>query len=318
MSLPIEVLQDMTADVVETYYTHLLGNFFRLAPEHRSVCHYTNGIALLAILDSGVLRLTNVRFMNDPQELNHSVEILRDLIRRATFGLVQRATPAIDHVRDHVIPKLQERSTRQYIFSTSLDTDSTHMWSSYAKDDGYALEFDIPKLVDLFSTLKVALKSDNGFLYKDFSRFNGVVLYDRALQRGLIEYTIDYVDRLIRQLPLDKGIVNPQEVAERVTGITHAFYSALYNMKGPHHQDEHEYRFVLLPDPGYSHVQTRRVGSTDVPYVEALGMLPAAKQIWIGPGRHDPSRKASIRRLASSRYPSIIWKTTAVGVIDGT
>ena len=102
----------MTDDVVATYYTNLLRNYFRLAPEHQAVCHYTTGTALVSILDSGVLRLTNVRFMNDPQELKHPVEILRDLIRRAMFGVVRRATPAIDHMRDHVIPKLEERSTR--------------------------------------------------------------------------------------------------------------------------------------------------------------------------------------------------------------
>jgi hypothetical protein len=308
----------MTADIAAAYYTHLLANYFRLSPEHRAVCHYTSGSALMSILKSGVLRLTNVRFMNDPQELKHPVEILQDIVRRARFGVVQRSTPAIEHMRDHVIPKLEERSTRQYIFSTSLDSDSTHMWKSYAKDDGYALEFDIPDLVDLFSSLGVALRGDSGFSYKDFSRFNGVVLYDPALQRSLIDYTINYIDRVILQPPLDKGIVNPIGIAERETRITHAFYSALYNMKGPHHLEEHEYRFVLVPDPGYSHVQIRRLGSTEVPYIEAIGMLPAAKQIWIGPGKHNAARMAAIRKLASSLYPNITWRTTAVSLVDGT
>ena len=253
-------MQDDGARIGAAYRETLLRDYFRLSPEQDAVCHYTTGAALASIVESGVLWLTNVRFMNDPAELTHVIEMLRGFVRAAEFGIVTRDTPGIDHLRDHVIRKLEERSTRQFILSTSLAVDSSHMWESYARDDGYAIEFHIPSLIEQFDQRLVKLRSNGSFTFEDFSRFSGTIVYDEVMQTRLAAYTIDYLDFIYANPPLVNGIVNPIHVADIVTNVTHVFYAALYSMKGSHHAKEREYRFVAIPDDGYGHVKTGRPG----------------------------------------------------------
>ena len=311
-------MKDSGAQIVADYHEALLRDYFRLGPQQEAVCHYTTGAALASIIESGVLWLTNVRFMNDPAELRHPVEMLRDFVRRAKFGVVMRDTPAIDHLGNHVIPKLEERSTRQFILSTSLDIDSSYMWDYYGKEGGYALEFHIPTLVGLLEQSKVRLRSNSSFLYEDFSRFNGRLLYDEIMQMRLVDYTIDFIDSIIANPPISSGIFNSMQVAEIVTGVTHVFCAALYNMKDSHHAKENEYRFVTIPDDGYDRVKVMHTSQTEVPYVEAYGTLSAATRIWIGPGKHDSSMLARIGTIVSNKYPNIALETNAVVRSDGT
>lgn len=292
--------------IVSSYYRHVTKTAFRLDDPRPTGYHYTNEAAASAILQSGVFRCTNVAYMNDPAELEHSIQLMQDAIQKDRVGMLVRETPAFDHLREHVIPKLRERSSRQFVLSLSLAADCDHLWSTYAGPNGYALQFDIPILIEAFRKNTVLLRSFNEYACKDFSLFNGKVLYKETIQRKFIADSIDFICRLIEAanaLHVQSDIL---QIAQYLTEMTHLMYAALYNMKSEAHSREPEYRFVILPDPGYADVLSRRNNGRDIPYIEVKGILSALTNLWIGPqGKCSPDVKDALSRIAAERSSDI-------------
>jgi hypothetical protein len=274
---------DSIRRIVDTYYAHMSANIFRLNDPHPMGFHYTSGESVAAILDSRCFRLTNVRFMNDPMELKHSLDLLSDAVRPLRAGILIRETAALEHLRDHVVPKIEERSSRQFILSLSLSQDSKVLWKSYAHDDGCALEFDIPELIRGFESLAIAMKANGDYTYREYSRFNGILLYDPTLQRQFISDSVSFITRL---LETGQGFSSPPdiyEISNCLTRMTHLLYAGLYNMKGELHSKENEYRFVVMPDPDYTQILTRERSGRIESYAEVKGVLQSLRRIWCGP-----------------------------------
>jgi hypothetical protein len=281
---------DRIHQIRDEYYSHVLSTVFRLEDPHPIALHYTSGDSLISILDSEVFRLTNVRFMNDPTELKHSLDLLSDAIRPLRSGLLLRETAALEHIRDHVIPKLEERSSRQFILSLSLEQDSVDLWKSYGHDNGCAFEFDIPELIRTFDTKDAGLLTGGDYTYDRYSRFNGTLLYDPTLQQQFIRDSVAFATRLFEA---GLGFSTPAdiyEISDCLTSMTHVMYAGLYNMKSEKHSIEKEYRFVILPDPDYSEVLKRDRNGRTENYIEMKGLLRPLRRVWMGPYCGDSGR----------------------------
>ena len=135
--------------------------------------------------------------MNDPEELRHSVDLLNSMLLSQNAGAPSRIAPALDHLREHVIPKLEERSNRQFILSLSLNRDSSDLWKSYGSDNGFAFEFDIPHLIDNFHSTGISLWTGADYNYKAYSVFNGKLLYDANLQQAFVRDSVIFLTRVI-------------------------------------------------------------------------------------------------------------------------
>jgi hypothetical protein len=257
------------------------------------------------ILETGIFRLTNVRFMNDPRELKHSVDILKQKIGTQPSRILTRTAGAVDHLNEHVIPKMEERSKRHFILSLSLKADSCEMWRAYGGGDGYAFEFDIPKLINSYG--KLALRLGRDFSYTDFSLFNGKMLYDRDAQSEFVDDAIECLTQLYEaglEISLPKEKVY-SILSEYVTNVTYYLYAGLYNMKSDQHSQENEYRFVIMPNPDYGDILIRESHGLKVPYIEMMGIFEALRGIWIGPGRHDQKLQKEISNILMEKKHGI-------------
>ncbi len=88
------------------------------------IYHYTTMDGLKGILESGVLWLTNIKYLNDTTELHHGYEILNSLLKK-------RDCPEVGFTDD----------TYAFTASFSKDCDSLSQWRAYAKGGGVAIGF---------------------------------------------------------------------------------------------------------------------------------------------------------------------------------
>ncbi len=273
--------------VKDAYYAHVLQNYFHLSNTHPIGFHYTSGDSIVSILESEIFRLTNVRYMNDATELKHSVELLLDVVRPLENRILIRETAALEHLKEHVIPKLEERGSRQFVLSLSMDRDSSYLWKSYGYDDGCAFEFDIPGLINAFNAKNVLMRTGENFTYGRYSVFNGTLLYESVLQKRFVRDSVIFITRLLEAGHALKSRDDIQEISQCLTEMTYVLYAGLYNMKSEEHSQETEYRFVIVPDPEYSRVLTRERTGRKESYVEVKGILGSLKKVWIGPYCHN-------------------------------
>ncbi len=55
-------------------------------PPRETLYHYTSLSGLLGIVDSGVLRASDIRYMNDSAELRHTLDLLQSHVSRRIFA----------------------------------------------------------------------------------------------------------------------------------------------------------------------------------------------------------------------------------------
>ena len=131
------------SDILET--TRLLDD------RHRPIrfWHYTSASGFLGIVQDRQLRLGNVRFMNDTQELAHG-----QLLARAVLKQLREASDAPSHgalatMRDWV-DNLRGFDRGVYAFCLSTARDDLSQWRAYCPDGvGYCLGFEPRRLAAL-------------------------------------------------------------------------------------------------------------------------------------------------------------------------
>jgi hypothetical protein len=115
------------------------------------VYHYTDGVGLRGILETGTLRFGDIFYLNDPSELKHGVE----LACKVLDGL----TATHDHIVYRTFAEKFGRAIRSgveeiahfFVCCFSKNGDDLGQWRAYADNGrGYALGFDGPSLMRAF------------------------------------------------------------------------------------------------------------------------------------------------------------------------
>lgn len=111
------------------------------------IYHYTPKKGLFGILESRSLHLTNIDYMNDPNELeylNYYVESYkeRNYISKNTVNYILNEVERIKSYYD------------VFVFSTSDDKDSQILWKSYPKYNGYNIGLNIEKLRKILKKMR--------------------------------------------------------------------------------------------------------------------------------------------------------------------
>ncbi|MDM4142510.1 MULTISPECIES: DUF2971 domain-containing protein [Mycobacterium] len=116
------------------------------AAEHKVLYHYTDAGGLAAIVQQGLLRATDIRFLNDPLELRYAWEALL-----AALETAKAEKPEYSEAYDAALQAISMTNAidpdaiEDRIFSTSFSEngDELGQWRSYADDaKGVALGFD--------------------------------------------------------------------------------------------------------------------------------------------------------------------------------
>lgn len=227
-----------------------------------SLFHYTDVGAVRSIVENRELWLTDIRFLNDAQELNHGalfvVEALEKLISQDGLGSVHReaAMQLRASFDDHMEYWIDEQPT--FVCSFSMAKDRLSQWRAYGS---YAVEFDGEALLEYIDLFDCVYESEQKL-------------------REVESMVADAVAVHAREIDLFGSANGPQSIdalplITRIASIC----------KNSSFREEEEVRCAvdkLLPS---RNLKFRQRGNVLIPYVTANFSLECIRAIHVGPMR---------------------------------
>ena len=208
------------------------------------VYHFTTGEGLLKIVEGKSLLLSEREYMNDIFEVDYTNNLIKSVMGNSGVS----------------------KDRFEYIFSTSTQQDSIHMWSYYSKDDAYCLKLNREKL-------KIQFINEGDVL--NYPAFYGKVIYDENIQRNILAE--------VKQLIDSRGYDHNEKIW--IQDMFISYFRSFYKQLG--HSCEMEYRFVIPehPDKFNSFINRRNlfVPSREVKFEQ----LPI-EEIMLGPNCKEP------------------------------
>lgn len=137
---------------------------FKKNAKAKPIFHYTSIGGLEGILTNKKLRFTNIKYMNDKDEIVAGLDSLA------------KACDASDEERESLLSTYINHGTQTFVCCFSLEEDSLPMWNYYTKEinnQGFNIEFDDKKLVESILKSNPCLDGcDLAFGIVDYSKDN--------------------------------------------------------------------------------------------------------------------------------------------------
>jgi len=137
---------------------------FKKNAKAKPIFHYTSIGGLEGILTYKKLRFTNIKYMNDKDEIV------------AGLDSIAKACDASDEERESLLSAFINLGTQTFVCCFSLEEDSLPMWNYYTKEinnQGFNIEFDDKKLVESILKNNPCLDGcDFSFGIVDYSKDN--------------------------------------------------------------------------------------------------------------------------------------------------
>jgi len=246
-----------------------------------SLYHYTSANGLLGIITTNSINLSNLRYLNDENELEYSkkifLSVLDDILKVVSE---EEKTDICENFKRNILDYSDDIAERLFVFSTSFSDDNLHLWNYYGKNDGYAIEFSVKDLLNSFYKHKLKLVKTKNSEDNEYSIYNGKVIYDLQTQRELLEKYIKCIISLIHIGQRDKKI---NEANRIISKYRHSLIAFMFNMKENYNNIESEYRICIIPNKGYLSYQYTNKHGIIVPYVKLKKRKLKIKGIKIGP-----------------------------------
>jgi hypothetical protein len=278
--------------------------------------HYTSMSALLSIIETGRIRATHFRYLNDSSEVITMLDAVRErLIER--IGL-EALTDKVRELRELADVMKNDKLINEFVASFSEDGDDLSQWRSYCRDGGVSLGFAA-------GALRSQWVSDPsggkpwwvGGSLKKVRYLGGEVADDLD---SIIDSTLEFG----RALDGKDGFFGEIEHIEAARASL-TLLAPLYK----HHAFQHEceWRMILRkphkPMPG----QRFRVGaSTLVPYIEVdlnrdlefrLSDKYMLNKVFIGPTPNPQLSKDAIQNLfATKGHPEVVVEVSSIPYRD--
>ena len=177
---------------LEQFVETLKYNDLEFIWEPQSLYHYTSSNSLQSILKNKVLWLSKSEFLNDRNELKYTIDLVNEIITE----MMSDEQTLEELVFKESINNYLKRSDdlfEVYVLSLSKNKDSNLLWSNYATDDGYNIEFQYPNIaLNLQKQFDECFGEGNGTIQPYY------VIYDLSQQRKLIEKEIQNLYRIFK------------------------------------------------------------------------------------------------------------------------
>jgi hypothetical protein len=261
-----------------------------MRPLRHPIYHYTTGAAAANILEEAKLRATNILYLDDGREMQHSVVYFRQ-----AMAMRQGADPGspasmlnemiaryLSEVSDYVPPDI-------WIATFTAEHDCPRQWRRVApQGHGVALGFPaagIARAAETGGALLAPCCYDDGTKIEIMGR--GLDLLERLYAKRLKGFSrLPQADALVRYVVREL-----------------ALFGAL--MKPSQYADENEWRMVLC-NPSQTAVGARRITALakpdytslyiDLEIADATDRLPIG-EILIGPSKHQQMTTRAFRTL---------------------
>ncbi len=242
--------------------------------------HYTSASGLRGILEEETFRATNIKFLNDEQEFQHALNLIKEIIptSRITAGAsgYQVHEQFIDELRRSLDSLDNFKADSVFTISFSEETDLLSQWRGYCpSNNGYCIEFNVENLAKAVS--------------KDFPDAHLVrCVYDDDEKNKLIRQTLNRYWNIYFPLD-DKDRRNLLEEQTKAILLLAAYF------KNSSFSEEKEHRIVVIRDFDSEIPLRFREGVYSlVPYIEVPAPREFVAGIRIGP---NPNIKLAERGL---------------------
>jgi Protein of unknown function (DUF2971) len=153
MRKAIEAVERNTAIILDTFKRQIVAK-----PTPPTIFHYTNEVGLRGIVETGILQLTDIFYLNDPSELRHGCEPAIEFITAEG----SEARPEIKAFASELRARLQGgmQAANLFVLSFSEAGNDLAQWRAYADNGrGYALGFDTHMLEQAFGKSRLGCQT---------------------------------------------------------------------------------------------------------------------------------------------------------------
>ena len=304
---------ELILDKTQIDYTRLQNSklSFHRNTKARPIFHYTSIGGLEGILEHKTLRFTNIKYMNDKDEIFAGIDSL------------VKACNGSDKTRERLRSICMDTGVQTFVCCFSVEADSLPMWNYYTKEinnQGYNIEFADKKLVESILRNNPALDGCGlSFGIVDYCKDNdseyskiitGEILTSMhlsisklfaAVANGILyNHPTDLNEPALAEL--EKKIAN-SEKKQKLNNLPVYFYNGekcrfekrqsgeyWYYIKRDYFRQEGEFRIVItVPDGQLAELKDKgiykfRVGNGIlVPFIELSFSTDAVKSITISP-----------------------------------
>jgi len=259
--------------------------------------HYTSPTGLVGIASSKTIWATDIRFLNDKKEFQHSLDITHSIIEN--FYKVNNDPNklkglAYDFVEYLRINLRKRWNPEVYVASFTEEGDLLSQWRGYCPKGGFSVGFSYNLLSE------VANKHDS---------FLVPCVYDFKIQKQLLEELLVSYSNKYEEAVKKENQNNPDQIAH---SLSNEFIISLFAiapmLKHDSFKEEKEWRIVssnlrVTPD-----IKFRTNESSIIPYIEmALCNNESEielRKIFIGPASNNEySKEAVMQLLWKNRVP---------------
>jgi len=267
-----------------------------MTPE--SLFHYTDTAGLLGILLEGPkLWASDVRFMNDAQELIYAQDAVVEGIRTMSsptlredhwaHELGKRAVQTFEKYKGLVLDDVAAANLGVYVVCFCESGDLLSQWRGYGKNEGYVIEFRADSLQEGHQSIGAYPEATG--------------LFPVGYGLGAVS---DGVSRTVAAVELFN--LNHPGVKASYKALTVA--AILATIKHPGFSEEREWRLITafqdIQGEGYGlHSIPTKFRQSSVglsPYIELSVPMDSVVSIRVGPGDRTEIREAAVSRLLKS------------------
>jgi len=279
-------------DFKEMYRNFLLWlyrNFYKEVP-HKTLFHYTTQNGLLGIIESKSLWLSDNQYMNDMTEYNHTIDLVKDELKKRGYEKIRKFLDTIDSGFDTLLENIKEKHPI-YVCSFSEKGNLLSQWRGYCPNGGgYSIGFDKAQIVKL---------------RKKYKKFNFVrCVYKKKIQQEIIrKYLKDSVS-IFQKF----NIINCNDENLTRIFINHFFKMLLTiipMLKHSSFHEEREWRIVNFIKIKTSQIKFREGKFAIVPYIEFKLANKHEKinisKIIVGPNPHIQLSLKSVKPILSAQ-----------------
>lgn len=240
----IDAMNDMWNDIYEDVDAILKKYDEDCHDKYDYIYHFTTGEGLLKIITGQSLLLSEREYMNDIFEVDYTNNLIKSVMGNSSVS----------------------KDRFEYIFSTSTQQDSIHMWSYYSKDDAYCLKLNRKKLKKHFF-------NEGNFI--EYPAFYGKVIYDESIQRNILAEVKKLID--------SRGYDHNEKIW--IQDMFISYFRCFYKQSG--HSCEMEYRFVIPEQPDKCNTFINRRNLFVPSRLVKFEKLPI-EEIMLGPNCKEP------------------------------
>lgn len=234
------------------------------------VGHYTSQAGILGIINTQLIRASNIKFLNDEQEFLHALDLIKQIIPTSK---IKNDNPEFE-VHSKYITAIEKKlesldqftSESIYTFSVSKEIDLLSQWRGYCpQNNGYCLVMDIDKVF-----IDIKNQHKNSHLVE--------CIYDleeknKSLKSLLNKYWEKYKNKSDEKEKA--GVIN--ELSEDLALLASHF-------KHPSFSEEKEWRIVIILDKTTDdNIKFREGISSFIPFIELKINRNKVSSVKIGP-----------------------------------